>query len=76
MDNIREHISALESKIAAGAVSIKDVDTLNMIKQYIDDLEDTLTRAPQEILNESASAMAPINIENINIYINKNENEK
>lgn len=73
---IHEYISALETKIAAGSTGIKDIDTLNEIRQYIDALEEALTRAPQEILDESASAMAPINIENINIYMHKNENEK
>lgn len=74
--HIRELISGLKTKITAGDTNIKDVDSLNVIRTYVGMLEEELTKIPQAELDESFGAMAPINIENINIYINENKNEK
>lgn len=71
-----EIIGRLKTKISQGAATIKDIDSLNSIEECIARYEELLSRAPEEMLDESASAMAPINIENINIYINENKNEK
>ena len=71
-----EIIGRLKTKISQGSTTIKDIDSLNSIEECITRYEELLSRAPEEMLDESASAMAPINIENINIYIDKNKNEK
>lgn len=73
---IRELISGLKTKITAGDTNIKDVDNLNVIRTYVGMLEEELTKIPQAELDESFGAMAPINIENINIYMSENKNEK
>ena len=73
---IRELISRLKTKITAGDTNIKDVDSLNVICTYVGMLEEEPHKDTTGRARRKFRAMAPINIENINIYINENKNEK
>lgn len=78
---INETIKELKEAIAKGATRLEDIDKLNDISKYIEDLEKKLEKLPAAILDESEEAMkileSPegiaaadvlVNIGEINIY--------
>lgn len=73
MKNVHEKIADIKQSITTGIINIKHVDILNEIDKEITDMEEKINCFPEAVLEETASAYSGINIENINIYIYKND---
>lgn len=69
--NIHEIIERLKRKIAASNMDMKEIDRLNEVDAYINQLEEKITALPESALLETFDEMIPANviIQNATIYV-------